>query len=44
MFSLNSVKNIFVTVNGLEPATSCVREQDATTAPTRHMGETGSLN
>ena len=40
MFSLNSansVKNILVTVKGLEPATSCVREQDATTAPARHM-------
>ena len=26
------------------PATSCVRDQDATTAPPRHMWETGSLN
>ena len=26
------------------PATSCVRDQDATTAPARHMLETGSLN
>ena len=25
-------------------ATSCVRDQDATTAPARHMWETGSLN
>ena len=31
MFSLNSsnsVTKIFVTVKGLEPATSCVRDQD----------------
>ena len=26
------------------PTTSCVRDQDATTAPTRHMWETRSLN
>ena len=26
------------------PDTSCVRDQDATTAPPRHMWETGSLN
>ena len=26
------------------PATSCVRDQDATTAPARHIWETGSLN
>ena len=26
------------------PATSCVRDQDATTAQARHMWETGSLN
>ena len=37
-FSLNvfaefSDKNIVITVKGLEPATSCVRDQDATTAP-----------
>ena len=36
--SLNSVTNIFViTIKGLEPATSCVRDKDATTAPARHM-------
>ena len=34
----------FMTLKGLEPATSCVRDQDATTAPARHMWETGSLN
>ena len=48
MFSLNSansVTKIFViTVKGLKPATSCVRDQNATTAPARHMWETGSLN
>ena len=26
------------------PATSCVRDQDATTAPSRHMWEIGTLN
>ena len=35
--SLNSVTKIYVfTVKELEPATSHVREQDATTAPARH--------
>ena len=34
----NSVTKIFVmTVKGLEPTTSCVRDQDATTVPARHM-------
>ena len=41
MFALNSlslVTKIFViTVKGLEPANFCVRDQDATTVPTRHM-------
>ena len=39
MFSLNSVTKIFATtVKGLEPATSCVRNQDTTTAPdTTHV-------
>ena len=36
--SLNSVAKIFViTVKELEPTTSCVRDQDATTASARHM-------
>ena len=36
MFSLNSVTKILViTVKRLEPATSCVRDQDATTAPAK---------
>ena len=36
MFLLNSVTKIFViTVREFEPATSCVRDQDATTAPAR---------
>ena len=26
-----------LTVKGLKPATSCVRDQDASTAPARHM-------
>ena len=43
--SLNSATKIFnITVKGLELAISCVRDQHATTAPVRHMLETGSLN
>ena len=43
--SVNLVTKIFaITVKGLEPATSCVRDQDATIAPARHMWETESLN
>ena len=34
----------YLSLSGLQPATSCVRDQDATTAPARHMWETGSLN
>ena len=41
MFSLNllkSVTKIFViAVTGFKPVTACVRDQDATTAPARHM-------
>ena len=41
MFSLNSAnsvtKTFVITVKGLEPATSRVRNQDATTAPARHV-------
>ena len=33
-----------ITIKWLEPATSCVRDQDATTVSARHMWETGSLN
>ena len=41
--SLNSVTKIFVVaVKGSEPATSCVRDQDATTVSARHRRETGS--
>ena len=41
-FSLNVFTEfsdkIFITiVKGLEPATSCFRDQDATTVPARHM-------
>ena len=45
-FFLNvSLTKIFViTVRGLEPATSRVRDQDASTVQARYMGETGSLN
>ena len=32
-----SDKIFVITVNGLEPTTSCVRDPDATTAPARHM-------
>ena len=48
-FSLNvfrqfSDKNIFIAVKQFVHATSCVRDQDATTAPAaRHRWETGSL-
>ena len=35
MFSLNSTK--YLSSKGLEPATSCVRDQDETTVPARHM-------
>ena len=43
--SLNSVTKIFViSAKGLEPVVSYVRDQDATTAPARHMWDTGSLN
>ena len=48
MFPLNLVnsmtKMFVITVKGLKPATSCLRDQDAITAPARHMLETGSLN
>ena len=37
-------KIFVIRVKGLEPATSCVRDQDATTLPARHMWETAFLN
>ena len=40
MFLPNSLTEIFVIrVEGLEPATSCVRDQDAITVHARHMLE-----
>ena len=45
--SLNSVTKIFdysKMIRTCYTATSCVRDQDATTAPVWHMWETGSLN
>ena len=36
--------SVATTVKGLKPPTSCVRVQDATTVPAKHMWETGSLN
>ena len=38
MFSLNSANSAkkIVTVKGLKPATSCVRDQDATKVEARH--------
>ena len=42
-FSLN-ICHYSKRVRTCPPATSCAREQDATTAPARHMWETGSLN
>ena len=45
MNTTNSVTKIFViTVKGLKLAISCVRDQHATIAPTRHMLETRSFN
>ena len=44
-FSVNSVtKIIVITVKGLELAISCVRDPHDTTAPARHMWETGCLS
>ena len=41
MFSLNSVSSVtkifVITVKELEPATSCGKDQDAATVPTKHM-------
>ena len=34
----------YSSLKGLDPGGSCVRDQDATTAPTRHIWEMGSLN
>ena len=42
--SANSMTKIVIAVKGLVPATSWVRDQDATTAPARYMWEKGSLN
>ena len=39
-----SEKIFVITVQGLEPAISCVRDQDATSVSARHIWETGSLN
>ena len=33
-----------LSLKGLKPATSCVRDQGATTVPARHIWETGSLH
>ena len=38
-----SDKKIVIILKVLEPATSCVRDQDVTTAPARHMWEIGTL-
>ena len=37
MFSLNSVTKKIMTLKGLQPVTSSVRDHHATTAPARHM-------
>ena len=44
MFVITVFTLFVITVKGLEPATSCVRDQDATTVLARHIWETGSLN
>ena len=36
-FSKFGDKKFAIKVKGLEPATSCVRDQDATTVPARHV-------
>ena len=41
---LRTVKIFVITVKGFEPNTSCVGDKDVTSAPVRHMWETGSLN
>ena len=38
------LKMFVFAVKGFEPAISCVRDQDATTTPARHIQETGFLN
>ena len=43
-FSKFSEKTFAIIVERLEPATSCVRDEDTTKVPPRHMSETGSLN
>ena len=43
-FAEFSDKNICHSVKVLEPATSCIGDQDVATSPARHMGETGFLN
>ena len=49
-FSLNvfiefaEFKVFIITAKGFKPATSCIRDQDATTVPARHVWKTGSLN
>ena len=37
-------KIFVITVKGFQPATTSVRDQNATTAPARHAWKTGSLN
>ena len=43
-FSDKNICHYSKRVQTCHPATSCVRDHDATTAPARHMWETGSLN
>ena len=43
-FFLNMTKMFVIAVIGFERATSCVRDQDATTVPARDMWDTISLN
>ena len=44
MFSLNFQWQKYLFLKGIEPANSCVRDQDATTVPGRHICQTGSLD
>ena len=43
-FSVKNICHYNKRAQTCHPTTSCVRDQDATTAPARHMWETGSLN
>ena len=43
-FAESVIKIFVIIVKGLKPAISCIRDQDASKTPARHMCETWSLN